>query len=162
MTHKDLVHLSHRWVLKNTFCGVAFKDLYSYSTNGERPDVIGFGGWGKSVLIEVKITKNDFYKDRNKKFRIEPETGMGTFRFYCCPENVIRVEDLPQNWGLIYEIKGKLKCVHNPYNEKFSNIWKNGFVKNTLAEHATMYSALRRLNLKGHIEAIYEQDRESS
>jgi hypothetical protein len=45
MTHKQLVDVAYRWVLNNTSCGVAFKELNSLSSR-ETPDVIGFGSWG--------------------------------------------------------------------------------------------------------------------
>ena len=40
---------------------------------------------------------------------------MGSYRFYACPEGVIRIEDLPPKWGLFYFTPRKsLKAIHVP------------------------------------------------
>lgn len=154
--HRKLVEAAYRWVLKNSSCGVAFKELNTNACNGEYPDVIGFGAWGHSVLIECKTSRSDFHADKKKSFRKTPSLGMGTQRFYCCPTGLLKIEDLPEGWGLIYvNEKLKPKCVHSPYK---GNIGErhNGFEKNIKAEHGLMYSALRRLHLRGRIDEIYE------
>ena len=153
-SHRQLVEIAYRWVLKRASCGVALKELTTI--NSETPDVIGFGSWGHSVLVEVKISRTDFLSDKNKFFRKYPEQGMGTQRFYCCPRGIIKKEDLPKGWGLIYvNEKGKAVCVHQPYK---GNIGERveGLEKNIQAEHCLMYSALRRLHLRGRIDEIYE------
>ncbi len=144
-THKGLVEVAYKWLLNNTSCGVAFKELVSLTTN-EIADVIGFGSGGHSVLIEVKISRSDFLSDKKKIFRQYPEMGMGTQRFYCCPTDLIKQSDLPNGWGLIYvNDKMKARCVFQPYK---GNIGErhDGFAKNIKAEHGLMYSALRRLH----------------
>jgi len=154
--HRKLVEVAYRWVLKSSSCGVAFKELNSLACNGEYPDVIGFGSHGHSVLIEVKCSRSDFHADKKKKFRINPEFGMGTQRFYCCPTGLLKVEDLPKGWGLIYvSDKWKAKCVHTPYKGNIGERHK-GHKKNMKAEHGLMYSALRRLHLRGRIDEIYD------
>ena len=144
MTHKELVELSHKFVLKKMSCGFAVKELKT--TEKEIVDVLGFGAWNHSVLIEVKVSRSDFLADKKKSFRINPDEGVGRYRFYCCPKDLIKVEDLPKNWGLIYEEDKKLKIVHNPYckNPK-GNIFNGGFIYNKDAERAIMYSTLRRI-----------------
>lgn len=96
MTHKQLVEIAYRWVLKNGSVGIAFKELKSLSN--EIPDVIGFGGW-HSILIECKVSRSDFLSDKKKPHRAK---GMGDWRFYCCPKGLIKVSELPEKWGLIY------------------------------------------------------------
>lgn len=133
---------------------MALKELSSL--NDERPDVIGFGCSGHSVLIEVKISRSDFLADRKKFFRIYPDRGMGSQRFYCCPTGLIKIQDLPTGWGLIYvNEKGKAKCIHSPYKGNIGEKLE-GMPKNIEAEHGIMYSALRRLHLRGRIEEIYD------
>lgn len=160
MTHKELIPIAYKWVIKTAKCGVAFKELYSHTCNGEYPDVIGFRSHGKSILIECKATRSDFLCDKNKLFRKHPEKGMGDYRFYLCPKGVISPEDLPNGWGLIWiDNSGKAKCIVNPYCKSVSgNIWRNHMVKNWAAEHSLMYSALRRLHIKGHIDCIYDKE----
>lgn len=153
--HRQLVEIAYKWVLKNTSCGVAFKELNTYASNREYPDVIGFGAWAHSVLIEVKVSRSDFLNDKKKKFRKNPEKGMGRQRFYCCPTGLIKMDELPKGWGLIYvSDKMKAKCVHSPYA---GNIGErhDGFLQNIEAEHGFMYSALRRLHLRGRIDEVY-------
>ncbi len=169
--HSKLVDVAYRWVLKNASCGVAFKEFNSGACNGEYPDVIGFGSGGHSILIEVKTSRSDFLSDRKKSFRINPELGMGKWRFYCCPTDLVKQSELPTNWGLIYvDNKNKVRCVYNPMKDfgdwvppqrdgnKYGYYTKDcSFKKNDTAEHGLMYSALRRLFLRGRIDEIYEQ-----
>lgn len=154
MTHKDLVNSAYKWVLTKS-CGFAFRELKTIQS--ECPDVIGFGSWKHSILIECKVSRSDFFADRKKPFRMFPENGVGRYRFYCCPTGLLKVSDLPDNWGLIYvNEQGKARSVHNPYCKSISgNIWNNGFLVNEDAERALMYSALRRLHIRGRIDEIY-------
>lgn len=152
MKHCELVELGYKWVLNNSpRCGVAFKE---FKTIGwEIPDVIGFGSF-MSIVVECKTSRSDFLADKKKPHRIVGK-GMGRFRFFLCPEGLIRPDELPERWGLLYVIKGRAKCVHNPYNEKGGNIWTNGFERDVESENQLMYSALRRLHLRGLINEIY-------
>ncbi len=65
----------------------------------ERVDAILFRS-GASFLIETKISRSDFKADFKKDFR--KEGGVGKYRYYACPEGLIRPEELPEKWGLIY------------------------------------------------------------
>ena len=87
-----------------------------------------------------------------------PELGMGRYRYYCCLPGLIKVEDLPAGWGLLHIVDGKAKRVHNPYGTIEGNIYRRGFVANLKAEHELMYSALRRLFIKGLVKSIYDKD----
>lgn len=146
-THDQLVLAAYRWVKNKTACGVAIRELYSLASNGEYPDVIGFG-CGMSVLVECKTSRADFLADQRKIFRQHPPLGMGTYRFYCCKPGLLSVSDLPSNWGLLYvNEKGAARTEFNPYNgnrDEYSNIWSGGFLPNLKAETGLMYSVLRR------------------
>lgn len=161
LSHKELVNAAYKWVLKNGSCGVAFRELYTI--NQEYADVIGFGGWDHSVLLECKISRNDFLADKKKNFRKNPALGMGTHRYYVSPEGLIEPEDvIPMNWGLLWvNEKGKCRVIYknlhtfkNDHGNEYRAIFKHE--KNVMAERAVMYSALRRLHLRGHIEEIYK------
>jgi hypothetical protein len=155
LTHKNLIDVAYKWVLKNASCGVAFKELNTASSS-EYPDVIGFGAWGHSVLIEVKVSRSDFFADKKKPFRKNPQQGMGTERFYMVPKGLIKIDELPEGWGLIFvDDKFRAKCVHNPYKGPPSSRHK-GHAKNMRAEHGLMYSALRRLHLRDLVDEIYK------
>lgn len=161
-THSELVKIAYRWLVKTKRCGVAFRELKTYCSNGECPDAIGFNGWSYSCLVEVKVSRADFLSDAKKKFRREPKNGMGTERFYMCPAGLIEIKDLPHGWGLIYvSLDGKARLVHT-HGEivtvgRTSRFVAFNFEKNVKAEHELMYSALRRLYIKGHIESIYDK-----
>ena len=159
LSHAQLVQIAYGWVLRRSPCKVAVKELNTHCCNGEYPDVIGFSSRGHSVLIEVKASRSDFLSDKKKSFRKLPEKGMGDYRFYCCPTGLIKVEDLPDKWGLIYvDPKGRPRCVHNPYCRSLSgNTWSKEMRKNSQAEIGLMFSALRRLDIKGHLDSIYDK-----
>lgn len=142
--HNDIVQIARKWILKQQF-SIAFAELVTQAQ--EQPDVIAFNSY-QSIVIECKVSRSDFLRDRKKPFRINPMYGMGMFRFYCCPENLIRVTELPDNWGLLYvDSKGKIRIVYNPYcSNPEGNMWYNGFENyNQYAERQIMFSALRRI-----------------
>lgn len=157
MTHSELVQIAYKWVL-NRGCGFAFREFYTHAPNGEYPDVIGFGSSGHSVVVEVKTSRADFFADRSKNSRKNPEKGMGRQRFYLCPQYLLQPLDMPDGWGLIWVMPdGKARMVHNPYGP--GNIYYNQLKMPVCqeSERAVLYSALRRLQLRGFIETIYEQ-----
>jgi len=161
MTHKELVQVAYKWLLKNGGVGFAFKELYS--TAAEIPDVIGFDSW-KSVVIEVKVSRSDFLNDKKKKHRAK---GMGNYRLFCCPTGLIKMEELPDKWGLIYvNEKGKTTCIKNPMKcrvydtENRKLVDTHLFECDTRAERCIMYTALRRMAIKGHLKSIYDKNYE--
>ncbi|TGJ99903.1 hypothetical protein EHO57_14185 [Leptospira langatensis] len=153
-SHDELVEIAFSWVQRRTSCGVVIKEVANTSAQ-EIPDVIGFGSGGHSFLIECKASRADFLKDKNKLFRQFPENGMGSQRFYLCPENIIGVEDLPVNWGLIWvNEQGKAKLKYSPYKGNGSER-TSLHPKNWKAEHGLLYSCLRRVFLNGYLDCIY-------
>lgn len=148
MTHAELVEVAHKWVLKNTSCQIAFKELVAATKTGEIPDVIGFCS-DLSVVVECKMSRADFRADQKKLFRIKPELGMGTQRFYCVPLGIISSVELPEGWGLldVDEHTLEVKIVTKPYKGPVGE--RNGFARNLEAENAVLYSALRRMMKEG-------------
>jgi hypothetical protein len=102
---------------------------------GENPDVFGVrhglnrNGMG-TFLLEAKTSRSDFLVDKNKPHRLNPAKGMGKYRYYICPTGLIKPEEVPEKWGLIYvSPKGICKVVAgvlavprikrlNPYTKK--------------------------------------------
>ena len=86
-------------------CRLAFKyvavELCTYGT--ENTDVWGYDGYCTAV-IEVKVSHADFLADKNKWWRTQanPELRAGNLRWYLCPEGVIKADELPEGWGLLY------------------------------------------------------------
>lgn len=93
------------------------------SVYGENPDVFGVrhgtiserkigdtvyvcGYDVGTVVLEAKTSRPDFLRDRAKSHKATDEMGLGRWRYYICPENLIKVEDLPPKYGLIWVTKG--------------------------------------------------------
>lgn len=155
MTHDDLVKIAEKWLLKTRKCSFAFRELVCNATS-EIPDAIGFRDGG-SILVECKVTRADFLSDKKKFFRLHGWQGAGTFRMYLCPEGIIKPEDLPPKWGLIWvDGRGKARQIVGPKGNAWSDSVEFIHESNLRAEHGMMASALRRLHLRGVLPLIYE------
>jgi hypothetical protein len=114
LTHSELCKIAERWLGKAKKNNINFKTFPIHAKEticqmvAEVPDAIGWN-YCYSCVIEVKVSRSDFLADLKKEFRTNGD-GMGNYRFYMCPENLIKECDLPQGWGLIYvDAKGKTK-----------------------------------------------------
>ena len=96
--------MAERWLRSRYRCGIVLSEQSCAS--GETPDVIGWKGKCRSVLVECKISRADFLADRDKSFRQDPALGMGAERIYCVPQGLLSKADLPSGWGLL-ECKGR-------------------------------------------------------
>jgi hypothetical protein len=157
MTHAELVEIAYRWLLKAQGCQFAFKELVT--AGYEIPDAIGFRGGGTSILVECKASRADFLGDKKKPHRVNPGMGMGTYRYYLCPTGMIKADELPPGWGLVYVgAQGAARQVHGPkgncYYERDNPFRFND--KDQRAEIKMMMSALRRLHLREMLPLIYE------
>ncbi len=119
MTHSQLVRLAEQWLRRHYRCGIVLSEQSCAS--GETPDVIGWKSSCRSVVIECKVSRADFFADQEKPFRKQPETGMGCERFYLVSQGLIRTDEVPAAWGLL-ECKGRkitiaLKRRHNQRTE---------------------------------------------
>lgn len=104
MTHTQLVRMAEQWLRCRYRCGIVLSEQSSAS--GETPDVIGWKGKCRSVLVECKVSRADFLVDCDKPFRRDPQQGMGCERFYLTPRGLINKSELPRGWGLL-EVKGR-------------------------------------------------------
>jgi len=145
-THTKLVEMGAKWLRKHSYnvtipnCPIIATETSTANSSGEIPDVIGFCYW-TSVLIEVKTSRSDYLRDKKKNFRINPQDGMGEYRYYLCPEDLIQPDELPENWGLLYYIdnpKSKVKLI--TVAKKQTN--------NLLCERTMLLSLLRRNKIK--------------
>lgn len=119
ISHRELCILASKWLKKECRCTVA---IFEPRGIKENPDAIGWRyTWGNavnegSVLVECKTSRADFKKDFTKAFRKEPELGIGNWRYYMCPTDIIKLDEIPEKWGLIYvDEKRKLKVIKHPY-----------------------------------------------
>lgn len=108
MTHGQLVMRAVRW-LRSYRCGVVLSEQACVS--GEMPDAIGWKQACHSVLVECKVTRGDFLADRAKPFRLKPEKGVGSERFYLTIPGNVNVEELPTGWGLLELQRGRVEMV---------------------------------------------------
>lgn len=154
LTHKELCLLGYKF-LKNNGFKVAFHDSFVAAiASGEQPDAIGFRSL-TSCLIEAKCSRSDFLADKKKRFRQNPSLGMGDWRFFLCEQGLIKVEELPEGWGLL-EVKGKR--VYKTHGWPPNGIWVSHkpFQANKQAEVDYLYSACRRMEIRGYLEEIYD------
>ncbi|MHA9726925.1 hypothetical protein [Vibrio parahaemolyticus] len=108
-THNELCQIAARWLKRPNSaggpgCHIAFTETPS-GWSGEVPDAIGFratGWYDGAVVVEVKISRSDFLADAKKPHRNGEVLGLGCWRYYMCPEGLIKPEELPEKWGLIY------------------------------------------------------------
>lgn len=156
LTHDELCQIAWRFLQNNGF-KVAFHDRFrAWTPYGEQADAIGFRN-GASCLIEAKCSRSDLLADRKKPFRIEPDKGMGDWRFMISEPGIVNVEDLPSGWGLLHVTKGRVKKVHGwPGNGLWVNRDSKPFQANKQAECDYMFSALRRMDLRGHLKEVYD------
>jgi len=149
MTHKELVEIGYRWLMKSVRCRFAFKELVTYAA--ETSDVIGWKG-GDSILIECKTSKADFLADKKKDFRLHSWMGVGNYRFYLTPAGLFNTMHIPKKWGwLEVSEKGKIIKKITPKG----NIW-TGFPRfdevNMISERFMLCSALGRIQNKTDIQ----------
>jgi len=157
-THSDLVRIARAWLFRHGH-GVVFSE-FQYMGHDEFPDGLGFRPFlDYTVLIECKASRSDFLADAKKPFRLNPEHGMGDFRWYMAPAGLIRPDELPEHWGLLeVQPNGRVcKTVCLAYIQKTNTEnWRDlharrdvqQFQKNALAEQRLMYAAARRLTVR--------------
>ena len=118
--HGELVAIAEQWLRRRCVvgmpnsdktmrarCGIAASELVTSAQ--ETPDAIGW--WNSySVLVECKVSRADFLRDKYKIFR-HPDKGVGMYRYYACPETVIQLADLPDGWGLLHLYDVQLNVV---------------------------------------------------
>ena len=136
-THAALVERAAAWLRSKQNCTIVFAEMVTYAS--ATPDAIGWSN-GLSRLIEVKVSRADFHADRKKLFHTHPDCAMGQRRWYMVPAGLVRAEEVPPEWGLVY-VNGR-KCtvvVDSPCREL-------GQLART-HEAIMLASAIRRLTL---------------
>lgn len=111
---------------------------YEYERVGEKPDAFGFS-CGSTQLIEVKLSRSDFFTDQKKYWRKNRDKGIGRFRSYLCPVGLISPEEVPENRGLLYfNNEGIITSIVKPKLQ----------IPDHMQELALITSILRRENIK--------------
>lgn len=94
LTHADLVKRACRWLKNSRHCSVVLAGLVAAYCS-EIPDAIGWRASGESTLIEVKVSRSDFRRDRHKVRARCPELSMGCYRYYMTPRGLLRLDEVP-------------------------------------------------------------------
>lgn len=117
-SHRELCDIGVRWLKRHSNgigCQFAVSEIQTSYGSGEQADVFGYRCVGErsgSWLVEVKTSRSDFLADFKKPHRQDPTQGVGQFRVYMCPEGVIKEDELPEGWGLVYvNSRGHVKPV---------------------------------------------------
>lgn len=106
MNHAEMCVLALKWLKRphsagGPGCAVALSECRT-GWDGEIPDAIGFRCTNPdpgSVVVEVKVSRADFLADSKKPHRLAG--GVGDWRYYMAPENLISFSELPPGWGLL-------------------------------------------------------------
>lgn len=99
MTHAELVKRAGAWLRRTIGCGVVVEE---HSGGGEHPDAMGWK-CGLSWMVECKVSRSDFFRDRRKSSRQRAFESRPAFQcYYLCPKGLLRVEDMPDYWGLLW------------------------------------------------------------
>lgn len=98
VTHDLLVNVAREWLRKTKKCSVVVSEIQAAGM--ESPDALGWYD-ATSHLVEVKISRADFFADRKKIFRQDNARGMGDFRWFLTPSGLVRPDELPEGFGLI-------------------------------------------------------------
>lgn len=156
MTHDELVDRGEVWLNKSIGCNITFNDRFrpNISTR-EQPDVLGIKS-GKTILIECKANRKDFLKDKTKKVRVNTDLGIGDYRYYLCPPNIILPDDITNGFGLLYCYPKLIRLINGPNKKDIINN-DGAFTSNKCAEVEYLTSALRRIQLRDHFSCIYEK-----
>ncbi|RXU01347.1 hypothetical protein B1F69_04440 [Pseudomonas syringae] len=121
MTHAELCEIAKKWLVRPNSqrghgCHVALSECRS-GWGGEMPDAIGFRAASRvteTVVVEVKCSRADFLADAKKPHRADGE-GMGLYRYFMCPEGLIRPDEVPGRWGLLWvNTRGKVTAMLGP------------------------------------------------
>lgn len=172
--HRELCEVGARFLKRPSSanghgCHYAIVEPSCY---GENPDVFGVrhgnGHWDSGTfLLEAKVSRSDFLADKKKPHRLNPETGVGKWRYYICPTGLIQPHEVPEKWGLIWVnkrghvdvIKGALGVPtqtfegwggkvhkHKPYDQVRANYDTYAFLERNLdVEIALLTMALVRI-----------------
>lgn len=137
--HDKLVKEGARWLNKRA-SNIYLRCQYvvtEFSCQGtmEIPDIFGLRPVG-NVLIEVKTSRSDYFRDSKKPARHPNTITLGSQRYYLVPKGLITEEDLMDGWGLLEYYQGKIEVIRHSahFEESFQQA---GYV---------YYSIIRRMN----------------
>ncbi|AUR81135.1 hypothetical protein Ares1_0007 [Vibrio phage Ares1] len=165
--HGKLCEIGRKWALrapssKGGNMHLAFTEI-GCNTTKEHPDVFALHSSGETIVLEAKASRSDFLADKRKAFRQDPDQGMGDFRYYICPKDVVKEEDLQgTQWGLIWVSPGGMctvkrgHCLNRSIHKRVDNERRWRCTKNKQAENDLILSLLIRIGFSVDISALVE------
>jgi hypothetical protein len=181
--HADLCQLAANWLkrslsAKGHGCQIAFTETRTSFLAGESPDAIGFRVaerryGGGATVVECKVSRADFLADAKKPHRAEG-SGMGRFRYYLCPEDLIVRTEIPPGWGLVYVgakrridvICGATLCIREPGSfdlphDAFSEMMLLANLLHRVGDADRLNNRLRAADAQnGRLSRMLERERE--
>ena len=136
-THDELVDYGQRWLKINRRCGVVISEA-RHKRVPEIPDIIGWMKDGRSCMVECKVTRADFVSDQFKEHRGIDTTGM--YRYYLVPRNLVKKEEVPTGWGLLYADGRGVSQIKRPTKQILSVGGEN-------REKLLMYAEMRKFHM---------------
>lgn len=138
--HSEIQLAVARWIRHqhsgpNRYSGCSVVAIDPVTCAYEQPDVIGWQSC-ESVLVEVKVSRADFMRDKKKNHRVWTE-GIGNFRWYAAPVGMLKPDEIPEGWGLL-EWDGKRVTMAKDCTKRTLEKWS------LLEERRILVSLLRR------------------
>lgn len=146
MTHDELIKRGVKWLENNSNYLYRSQIVVTESRTiaTEIPDIFGISHY-RTILIECKSSLSDFKADLLKKHR-NNKNSLGNLRFYLCPSDLIPVNLIPENWGLLYAPKKNITIKKEPIE------LRNPEIPNE--EWYILYSLLIRVKIDGLLPTI--------
>lgn len=141
MTHADLVRRAVRWLRSHHRCSIVYAEIVTGAP--ETPDAIGWR-MGFSRVVEVKVSRSDFARDRHKPHASHPNKGMGGQRWYLVPVGLVTADEVPTWCGLAYAHARRIEVVREaPERVRWD----------ARREAQVLTSAIRRMELGSRFDA---------
>lgn len=146
VTHEDLRKSAVRWLTVRRRCSVVLSEMVSAAR--EIPDAVGWHG-GQSYLVECKVSRSDFLRNEDKPC-LRAGRGIGTHRYFLCPTEIIRVDDLNgDGYGLLWVGDSGNVRIQKEANPREANYRD---------EVAMLVSALRRVRTREFLTLVAADD----
>lgn len=120
MTHAELVRRAAGWLRTAMRCYVV---LTEHTAGWEHPDAIGWRrGGAQSIVVECKVSRSDFLRDRQKSTRSHYSARPGLWCYYLTPPGLLMAMNadgvtpqpfraLPDGWGLLHAEPRRVRVV---------------------------------------------------
>jgi len=144
MTHAELVQRAKRWLLNTERCAFAFTEKMTVVF--QTPDALGFKSFGQSIMVECKVSRSDFLVDKKKRLKEPYRDVLGRLRYYMVPDGLVKVEEVPPEWGLLYVKARQVKVIRRATARQDELVEKN--------ERCILISMLRRVHLRGKLDEL--------